>query len=215
MIYDCEPIRFEYGGKRWLIELWKGQYGMTTGCEIGIYTTKEGAFKPVDEILYDCASDEDILPMAFIVKKNNRVLFKRSAVHWWLTGFILGEFSEPYELSMDIAITFKDKAMLNSFAKALVELGYIDSEIKVLENAILFSFVKPHSPQPRADAELLSRFSQWRNKHFCIKYRRITRNSRDIYEAAAILKRKAPFLYGRILDMAKPFKLFKRSKFRG
>ena len=24
MILDCEPIYFKYGGKRWLVELWKG-----------------------------------------------------------------------------------------------------------------------------------------------------------------------------------------------
>lgn len=39
MIIDCEPIYFEYDNKRWLIEFWKGQYGMTTGCEIGVYYT--------------------------------------------------------------------------------------------------------------------------------------------------------------------------------
>lgn len=39
MIIDCEPIYFRYGGKKWLIEFWKGQYGMTTGGEIGIYYT--------------------------------------------------------------------------------------------------------------------------------------------------------------------------------
>ena len=32
-IIDCEPIYFSYGGKRWLIELWKGQYALTTGAE--------------------------------------------------------------------------------------------------------------------------------------------------------------------------------------
>lgn len=41
MIIDSEPIRFEYNGYKWMIELWKGQYGMTTGCEIGVYTTKK------------------------------------------------------------------------------------------------------------------------------------------------------------------------------
>lgn len=39
MIMDCEPVTFSYGGKRWLIELWKGQYGITTGGEIGVYNT--------------------------------------------------------------------------------------------------------------------------------------------------------------------------------
>lgn len=31
MIIDSEPIYFEYDNIRWLIEFWKGQYGMTTG----------------------------------------------------------------------------------------------------------------------------------------------------------------------------------------
>jgi hypothetical protein len=38
MIIDCEPVHFEYQGRKWLIEFWKGQYDLTTGCEIGIYT---------------------------------------------------------------------------------------------------------------------------------------------------------------------------------
>ena len=36
-IIDCEPIFFDYAGKTWMIELWKGQYGLETGCEIGVY----------------------------------------------------------------------------------------------------------------------------------------------------------------------------------
>ncbi|HHX56079.1 MAG TPA: DUF4474 domain-containing protein, partial [Clostridiales bacterium] len=34
MIFDSEPIYFDYNGKHWLIEFWKGQYGITTGGEI-------------------------------------------------------------------------------------------------------------------------------------------------------------------------------------
>src|SRR3954453_3455004 len=30
MVIDCEPIFF-YHGKHWMIELWKGQYGLETG----------------------------------------------------------------------------------------------------------------------------------------------------------------------------------------
>jgi hypothetical protein len=37
MIIDCETFYFIYGGKAWLIELWKGQYGLETGAEIGVY----------------------------------------------------------------------------------------------------------------------------------------------------------------------------------
>ena len=39
MVMHCEPVRFSYAGKRWMIELWKGQYGITTGAEVGIYNT--------------------------------------------------------------------------------------------------------------------------------------------------------------------------------
>ena len=37
MIIDCEPVYFEYKDKRWLIEFWKGQYGIATGAEVGVY----------------------------------------------------------------------------------------------------------------------------------------------------------------------------------
>src|SRR5690242_20482520 len=37
-VIDCEPVFFDYDGKHWMIELWKGQYGLETGCEIGVYT---------------------------------------------------------------------------------------------------------------------------------------------------------------------------------
>src|SRR5687768_9047714 len=36
-VIDAEPIYFTYGGKEWMIELWKGQYGIETGAEIGVY----------------------------------------------------------------------------------------------------------------------------------------------------------------------------------
>ena len=33
----CEPIRFVFDARKWMIELWKGQYGIETGAEIGVY----------------------------------------------------------------------------------------------------------------------------------------------------------------------------------
>ena len=32
---DCEPIFFDYDGKHWMIELWKGQYGLETDAKSG------------------------------------------------------------------------------------------------------------------------------------------------------------------------------------
>ena len=41
MVIHSEPIYFEYDNRRWMIEFWKGQYGITTGAEVGIYVEKE------------------------------------------------------------------------------------------------------------------------------------------------------------------------------
>ena len=46
-IIDCEPIFFDYDGKTWMIELWEGQYGLETGCEIGVYNRASGAPFPL------------------------------------------------------------------------------------------------------------------------------------------------------------------------
>ena len=37
MVIDDETIYFEMDGKDYMIELWKGQYYASTGCEIGLY----------------------------------------------------------------------------------------------------------------------------------------------------------------------------------
>ena len=50
---DCEPIFFDHGGKHWMIELWKGQYGLMSGCEIGVYTRPIGSTGPAYTLLDD------------------------------------------------------------------------------------------------------------------------------------------------------------------
>lgn len=41
MVFDYETVYFDYRGRTWLIEMWKGQYGINTGCELGIYYADE------------------------------------------------------------------------------------------------------------------------------------------------------------------------------
>ena len=80
-ILDCEPIFFDYDGKHWMIELWKGQYGMESGCEIGVYTRpigstgtgytlldatvgqRPGDAVPSHNLFYDCAANQDRLEL--------------------------------------------------------------------------------------------------------------------------------------------------------
>src|SRR5690554_6238808 len=146
MIVDSEPIKFEYAGKRWLIEFWKGQYALSTGCEIGIYNTNKRDFQipgVFDGTFYHSASDDERLYISCALRKKGKTLLKRKGLHWWLTGFILGEFSEPSDLTLDIAIQFKDKAMLRPFLQSLVNVGYTGKEVKTEKNTVYIHFDKP------------------------------------------------------------------------
>ena len=37
MYYDTMRLKFNYADKDWMIQIWKGRYGITTGGEMGIY----------------------------------------------------------------------------------------------------------------------------------------------------------------------------------
>ena len=118
MIIDSEPIYFEYDNRRWLIELWKGQYGMTTGGEIGIYVSEmdyiniPGIFSGP---FFEAVSDEELLNMDFKLKICEKKLFQRQDYHWWLTGFDVGVFSNPNNLSMEVRIIFPNSIMKGAF----------------------------------------------------------------------------------------------------
>jgi len=76
------------------------------------------------------------------------MLFRRNDLHWWLAGFILGEFSEPSELSMDIKITLKDKAMQRAFVGGLKKEGYFEKDIIQNRNTVSLTFDVPRILQP-------------------------------------------------------------------
>jgi hypothetical protein len=210
MIIDCEPIRFEYAGKKWLIEFWKGQYGLNTGCEIGIYSTKgpnlniPGFF---DGTFYFSASDEDHLPLSFTLKKNGGFLFTRSEKHWWLTGFRLGEFSYPSELTMDVDITLRDEDMRDAFIEGFREAGYSDNEFTVLGNTVHFQFITPHSPQP-ITREPLTELMQANNQRNCEAYRFATRYFYNPLDKLGLVKMQAPKMYRKILNIGDNKNLF-------
>jgi hypothetical protein len=169
-IIDCEPIFFDYAGKHWMIELWKGQYGLETGCEIGVYnraidsTTppvdpvyavldasigrRPGDATPSHNLFFDCAKDDELLVMASTLYKNGQVLFFRGPEkHWWLTGFKWGVYSRPDELTMDVSITCLDAAMLTALVNALQGMGYA---IRTFSTTVSFGFGIPTSAQPRS-----------------------------------------------------------------
>ncbi len=147
MVIDCEPVQFEYNGKRYMIEMWKGQYDLSTGAEIGIYRKASAAAAS-----WECGDNKDMLDMSYSLKKNGKGIFNRRGHHWWLTGFKPGEFSNPEDLTMDIAINFDSQpGMLNAFINGLKQTGYDGRQLTVDKNTIRFRFGKPKTPQPIID----------------------------------------------------------------
>ncbi len=114
MIYSTERILFDYAGKNWMIQLWKGQYGITAGGEIGLYNK-------TDKIMhYDCANDEELIEMAFDFYNNDQYVFSRGPEkHWWLTGFKIFNVGIPFLIELDITLKFTDVAMANAFEDGL------------------------------------------------------------------------------------------------
>ena len=211
MIIDCEPIYFEYDGKKWMIELWKGQYGITTGCEVGVYNT-EGPDLNIPGVFngtfYHCVSDKDRLPISYSIKKNGQLLFTRSDVHWWLTGFILGEFSEPYDLSMDITIKLKDTTMRQAFTQGLLNAGYHQDEIAQQGNSVYLHFDHPLTPQPYTRTPVTDAVIQKKNKRLCEMYQELTRTQFSSFIDFEQIKEQAPELYDAIQNIGKHKSLF-------
>jgi hypothetical protein len=212
IILDCDPINFRYNGKEWMIEFWKGQYGMAAGCEIGIYTAEgpklmmPGGFNAT---FYNCVGDDDLMRMSLTLKKNGVPLFYRAARHWWLTGFMLGEFSEPSELSIDVKIELKSTAMRNAFWMGLNEAGYDDEELTVGKYTIAFTFAKPHTEQPLGRVPALEWLQQRKNQTLCETYAEITEPYDALDGKMKAIQKLAPDLFDEIFNLGRQKSFYK------
>ncbi len=202
MIIDCEPVYFDYGGRKWLIELWKGQYGIATGCEIGIYTKDDRS----KDDFYKSAKEQDQLHMICRIKKNEKILFIRKDRHWWLTGFLLGEFSNPNELSVDVRITLLNQDMCDAFVSSLRKTGYTEQNIKVIGSTAWFRFNYPLSPQPFSRTPVIEKPMQKKNQILCCQYLRLTKEYKTAPEKIASLRETAPGLYKTAINLKKAVK---------
>ena len=217
MIIDCEPIYFDYDGRKWLIELWKGQYGLNTGCEIGVYNTSEQ--EPIIDLpgvfngyFFNCAKDEDHLLIKFTLKKHGKILVTRSEKHWWLTAFKLGEFSHPKNLIMNCEITLKDQAMLNAFLMGLGRAGYDRGEYSVNGLTVRLTFDEPKTEQPATRTPIIEFIMQTNNKNNCEAYQYATRKFDNPIDKIESIKSDAPKLYRKIINVGNSSSLFDNYK---
>lgn len=176
MVFDCEPVFFYYRERTYRIELWKGQYGINLGAEVGLYYA-EGILPPeqFETAAFKSVSDEELLMIEMKLCHRGQRLFDSTQLHWWLSGFCMGHYCEPENLTMRVSITFMDSRMLSCFVESLLNMGYRKYDIHICDLTVSFVYSCPHTKQPRLTCCLRARWSQWKNRLFCKLFLCITR----------------------------------------
>lgn len=203
MIYDSLPVYFDYNGRTWLIEFWKGQYGMNTGGEIGVYYADRVLDKKeYGTTLFQSVADEDMLSLSLRLYRNGEEIASLGKVHWWLTAFSLGCFSHVKNVSMRIGIKFPEATMTRAFVEGLVEAGYAEEEIDICCNMVAFSF-QDTSAQYGFFRRLQRMFAQYMNHFWCNVYLFTTRPFCLSLDRVLYLYYYLPFVFRRMLRIRK------------
>lgn len=150
MVFDYETIYFNYNQKTWLIEMWKGQYGINTGCELGIYYA-DGLVKPRDyaSTLFHAVDSKDMLEVSLELNRYpssgtiqpapDTDLGYSKRRHWWLTIFKMGTYTNPGNIFVNTSIRFRDYYMMNQFLDSF-EKAMPDTPYKTNGLTIYFTF---------------------------------------------------------------------------
>ena len=174
MVFDCLPVYFDYRGRTWLIEIWKGQYGINAGCEIGVYKA-EGLVTSLmrKTALFQSVGDEELLPMFIQLYQRGTLFLETCRRHWWLTAFRMGAYCEPRELEVQAGITFPNAEMQHAFVGALRERGDVEFSVRGLQVGIRFcACTSCELPWLR---RIRCRYEQWKNRILCKLFNRVTR----------------------------------------
>lgn len=195
IVMDCEPILFNYNNKDYRIELWKGQYGIATGAEIGIY------IKNKDDNFYRGANRDEELEISFFLNKNC-LLLSRKEKSWWITGFEIGTYSKPKDLKMNIEIKFPNLEIQQSFIKGLNNIGYTNNKIINNGTYTYFEYCKPHNYQLNHNHIVIKLIAQLMNRFNCFIYRYTTRYFNNNIDRLTYLRYMLPNTYTKILNMS-------------
>lgn len=143
MVFDCLPVYFDFEGRTWLLELWKGQYGINTGAEIGVYYADRILSEhEYHTTVFQSVEDCDMPALSFRLFCKGTQIADVCARHWWLTAFSVGRFSEPADLYMQACLTFANHSMAHAFINGLVSAGYPKDDICLSSNTVTFPFTK-------------------------------------------------------------------------
>ena len=214
MVLDCETIYFDYEGCTWLIELWKGQYGINIGAEIGIY--RADSLVPRNQrhsTLFHTVPDEDLPFFEYTLYRGDTPLYRIAKRHWWLTGFRIGEYSEPGDLFLRVSITFPSTEMQVAFVKGLIGRNYTPEEICIHRQEVSFNLTVPHTRQARKKRPVRAAYSQWKNRIFLRLYCHVTKHFCLTLDKLLYLYEYLPFAFRHMLHI-RSSRRTRRLKFR-
>lgn len=138
--YDTMRVYFDYDGLQWMIQYWKGQYGLVlVGAEIGIYN-RPATSSPSTH--YNCADDETKLLQSMNVyqcgtadsNEYKLILSRNPSNTWWCTGFVPGTLAfakynvnadYTNRLRVDSKLTLKTPEMAQAFMEGLRKVDKI------------------------------------------------------------------------------------------
>lgn len=207
MVFDAEPILFEYQDKEYRLEFWKGQYGISTGAEIGLYVHDYSNRK---EGIYRAARPDEYLPMGFLLFKKC-FLFAREDCGWWLTGFDVGRFSKPKDLKLKVFIQFPNQEMLYAFVKGLLKAGYTENRISVQNTCVYFEICEAKNYRVNK-GKIKKFFKQIKNRINCALFRYFTRYFPKTLDKLAFICFLFPHLYILIIKFCLPRKKCRKCK---
>lgn len=115
--YITRRFTFEYDGLEWMIQIWKGNYLITNGAEVGVYNRQPGSFGT----FYNCASDDQLMEMSLQVYHGDELLVNQDPqMHWWINGFQMTDRRYlPSTLTMKFSIVMPNEEMLNAFCQSI------------------------------------------------------------------------------------------------
>ncbi len=202
MVLDTWPVYFDYEGRTWLIEFWKGQYGINTGAETGIYHA-DGIVPPhlYKYAHFDAVADEEMPWIRCRLTRNGREVFALEKYHWWLTGFRMGTFSEPEELELAVAVRFRESEMASAFLEGLGRSGHPEDCYHISRNEvhIRMNFSEKVALLPRIHRRLV----QIMNRFYCRLYIRATRPFTKTVDRMVFLYYLFPPVFRRVLGLKK------------
>lgn len=113
--YITRRFKFSYDGLDWMVQMWKGNYFISNGGEVGLYWREPGQIGSY----YNCATEE--IPMSLQVSIGDKVLVNRPLQeHWWISGFNMSEnFYLPTSLTLKSTLVMPDKEMLEAFTASI------------------------------------------------------------------------------------------------